>query len=123
MLGVLAGKEKLGEEPLAGKSTLNRLELTDKKSDREKERYKKIFCDARGDMENRIKEQLSLFADRVSTESLRANQVRMYFSAVAYTLLQALRRLVYVGDTAVGWTFGSVLAVNSSGNSRRLLAI
>jgi hypothetical protein len=54
--------------------------------------YEQLYC-ARGDMENRIKEQLSLFADRVSTETLRANQVRMYFSAIAYTLLQALRRL------------------------------
>lgn len=54
--------------------------------------YEELYC-ARGDMENRIKEQLTLFADRVSTESLRANQVRMYFSAIAYTLLQALRRL------------------------------
>lgn len=54
--------------------------------------YEELYC-ARGDMENRIKEQLSLFADRVSSETLRANQVRMYFSAMAYTLLQALRRL------------------------------
>jgi hypothetical protein len=54
--------------------------------------YEELYC-ARGDMENRIKEQLSLFADRVSTETMRANQVRMYFSAMAYTLLQALRRL------------------------------
>jgi hypothetical protein len=54
--------------------------------------YEELYC-ARGDMENRIKEQLSLFADRVSSQSMRANQVRMYFSAMAYTLLQALRRL------------------------------
>jgi hypothetical protein len=54
--------------------------------------YEELYC-ARGDMENRIKEQLSLFADRVSSETMRANQVRMYFSAMAYTLLQALRRL------------------------------
>lgn len=54
--------------------------------------YEELYC-ARGDMENRIKEQLSLFADRVSSETLRANQVRLYFSAMAYTLLQALRRL------------------------------
>lgn len=54
--------------------------------------YQELYC-ARGDMENRIKEQLSLFADRVSSETMRANQVRMYFSAMAYTLLQALRRL------------------------------
>jgi len=54
--------------------------------------YEELYC-ARGDMENRIKEQLSLFADRVSSETMRANQVRMYFSAMAYALLQALRRL------------------------------
>lgn len=42
LLGLLAGKRKLGEEPLAGKSTLNRLEL----SSQEKDRYKKIFCDS-----------------------------------------------------------------------------
>jgi hypothetical protein len=54
--------------------------------------YEQLYC-ARGDMENRIKEQLSLFAGRVSTESLRANQLRLYFSAMAYLLLQGLRRL------------------------------
>jgi hypothetical protein len=54
--------------------------------------YEELYC-ARGEMENRIKEQFCLFADRVSTETMRANQVRMYFSAIAYTLLQALRRL------------------------------
>jgi hypothetical protein len=44
-------------------------------------------------MENRIKEQLSLFAGRVSTETMRANQLRLYFSALAYVLLHGLRRL------------------------------
>ena len=44
-------------------------------------------------MENRIKEQLSLFSDRRSTETLRANQLRLYFSSLAYVLVQALRRL------------------------------
>ena len=34
-------------------------------------------------MENRLKEQLSLFADRLSTETLRANQLRLYFSSLA----------------------------------------
>jgi hypothetical protein len=48
---------------------------------------------ARGEMENRIKEQLSLFSDRLSTESMRANQLRLYFSSLAYVLLHALRRL------------------------------
>jgi len=44
--------------------------------------YEKTYC-ARGEMENRIKEQLSLFADRMSTESLRANQLGLYFSSLA----------------------------------------
>jgi hypothetical protein len=44
-------------------------------------------------MENRIKEQLSLFAGRVSAETMRANQLRLNFSAAAYVLLQGLRRL------------------------------
>ncbi len=52
----------------------------------------------RGDMENRIKEQqLMLFADRTSTATLRANQLRLYFSSVAYLLLEALRRLGLAG--------------------------
>jgi hypothetical protein len=55
--------------------------------------YEALYC-ARGDMENRIKEQqLDLFADRTSTQSLRANQIRLYFSSFAYVLLCALRRL------------------------------
>ena len=58
--------------------------------------YEKTYC-ARGEMENRIKEQLSLFADRMSTESLRANQLRLYFSSLAYVLVHALRRLALTG--------------------------
>ena len=54
--------------------------------------YEELYC-ARGEMENRIKEQFSLFADRVSSETLRANQIRMYFSAIAYVLVCGLRRL------------------------------
>jgi hypothetical protein len=44
-------------------------------------------------MENRIKEQLTLFAERVSAETMRANQLRVYLAAMAYVLLQGLRRL------------------------------
>jgi len=44
-------------------------------------------------MENRIKEQFVLFADRVSSASMRANQLRLYLSAMAYSLLCGLRRL------------------------------
>ena len=59
--------------------------------------YEDLYC-ARGDMENRIKEQqLALFADRTSTRELRANQLRLYFSSFAYVLMQALRRLALQG--------------------------
>lgn len=55
--------------------------------------YEEFYC-ARGDMENRIKEQqLALFADRTSTEWMRSNQLRLYFSTFAYQLMQGLRRL------------------------------
>jgi hypothetical protein len=54
--------------------------------------YEKLYCE-RGEMENRIKEQLSLFADRLSTETMRANQLRLYLSSLAYVLVSALRRL------------------------------
>jgi Transposase DDE domain group 1 len=54
--------------------------------------YEEFYC-ARGDMENRIKEQLSLFSERMSTATLRANQLRLYLSSMAYVLVQSLRRL------------------------------
>jgi hypothetical protein len=55
--------------------------------------YEQLYC-ARGEMENRIKEQqLALFADRTSTHEMRSNQLRLYFSSFAYVLVQTLRRL------------------------------
>jgi hypothetical protein len=55
--------------------------------------YEKVYC-ARGDMENRIKEcQLDLYADRTSTATMRANQLRLWFYSMAYVLLCALRRI------------------------------
>jgi hypothetical protein len=55
--------------------------------------YEKVYC-ARGDMENRIKEcQLDLYADRTSTATLRANQLRLWFASMAYVLLCAMRRI------------------------------
>jgi len=55
--------------------------------------YEKLYC-ARGDMENRIKEcQLDLFADRTSTATMHANQLRLWFASMAYVLLCALRRI------------------------------
>ena len=53
--------------------------------------YEKLYC-ARGEMENRIKEQqLYLFADRTSSATMRANQLRLWFSSLAYVILNELR--------------------------------
>ena len=57
-----------------------------------RELYEELYC-ARGDMENRIKEQFVLFADRVSASTMRANQLRLYLSVMAYTLMNGLRRM------------------------------
>ena len=55
--------------------------------------YEEVYC-ARGDVENRIKEQqLDLFADRTSAATMRANQLRLWFASFAYVLLDALRRI------------------------------
>ena len=59
--------------------------------------YETVYC-ARGEMENRIKEQqMGLFADRTSTETMRGNQLRLYFSSIAYILMHDLRRLALKG--------------------------
>jgi len=59
--------------------------------------YDKLYC-ARGDMENRIKEQqLDLFADRTSCQRWWPNQFRLLLSSLAYTLLEAIRRLALKG--------------------------
>ncbi len=58
-----------------------------------KQLYESEYC-SRGEMENRIKEQqLYLFADRTSSETMRANQLRLWFSSVAYVLLNELRQV------------------------------
>ena len=55
--------------------------------------YEKVYC-ARGEMENRIKEcQLDLFADRTSTATMRANQLRLWLASMAYVMLCGLRRI------------------------------
>ena len=70
--------------------------------------YEEHYC-ARGDMENRIKEQqLDLFADRTSTNSLRANQLRLWFSTAAYTLMNALRRIGLKGTALAKATCGTL---------------
>lgn len=59
--------------------------------------YEKLYC-ARGDMENRIKEQqLGLFSDRTSCHRWWPNQFRLLLSSLAYTLLEAVRRLALAG--------------------------
>ena len=59
--------------------------------------YEKLYC-ARGDMENRIKEQqLDMFADRTSCQRWWPNQFRLLLSSLAYTLLEAIRRLTLKG--------------------------
>ena len=69
--------------------------------------YRKIYC-ARGDMENRIKEQqMGMFADRTSSHTMRANQLRLWFSSLAYVLVSTLRTLGLQGtelEKAQVWT-------------------
>jgi len=66
--------------------------------------YETLYC-ARGECENRIGEQFELFADRASCETLAGNQLRLAFSAMAYVLMEALRRLalkhIQFADAAV----------------------
>jgi len=58
--------------------------------------YEDVYC-ARGEMENRIKEQMELFADRTSTATMRANQLRLWFSTLAYVLMNEVRRVGLAG--------------------------
>jgi hypothetical protein len=70
--------------------------------------YEKVYC-ARGDMENRIKEcQLDLYADRTSTATMRANQLRLWFYSMAYVLLCATRRIGLHDTKFANATCGSI---------------
>jgi len=70
--------------------------------------YEKVYC-ARGEMENRIKEQqLDLFADRTSTGSLRANQLRLWLSTLAYLLIHRLRQIGLKGTELARASCGSI---------------
>ena len=61
--------------------------------------YERLYC-ARGDMENRIKEQqLDLFADRTSCHKWWPNQFRLLLSSLAYTLLETIRRIGLKGTS------------------------
>jgi len=70
--------------------------------------YEDVYC-ARGEMENRIKEcQMDLFADRTSTATMRANQLRLWFASMAYVLLDSLRRLALQATDLANATCGTI---------------
>jgi Transposase DDE domain group 1 len=70
--------------------------------------YEDVYC-ARGEMENRIKEQqLDLFADRTSAATMRANQLRLWFASMAYVLIDALRRIGLAGSQFADATCGTI---------------
>lgn len=70
--------------------------------------YENQYC-ARGDMENRIKEQqMDLFADRTSTATIAGNQLRLWLSAIAYSLVNDLRKLGLQGTKMATATCGTL---------------
>jgi len=70
--------------------------------------YEDFYC-ARGDMENRIKEQqLDLFADRTSTATMKANQLRLWFASMAYVLIERLRAIALAGTELANATAGTI---------------
>jgi len=70
--------------------------------------YEKVYC-ARGEMENRIKEcQLDLFADRTSAATMQANQLRLWFTSLAYILVCALRRIALADTEFAQATCGTI---------------
>jgi hypothetical protein len=70
--------------------------------------YEKVYC-ARGEMENRIKEQQQdLFADRLSSAGFAANQLRLWLSAFAYLLVERLRAFALKGTELAQATVGTL---------------
>ena len=89
------GRRVVGKAEWLGDKANPRFVVTSLSAERAgpRELYEDIYC-ARGDMENRIKEaQGDLFGDRTSTRAMRSNQLRLWFSSMAYALLCALRRI------------------------------
>ena len=75
--------------------------------------YEDLYC-ARGEMENRIKEQqLYLFADRTSTHNMRSNQLRLLFSTMAYLLHSVLREFGLKGSELATSQAGTILCRDS----------
>src|SRR5262249_39295398 len=70
--------------------------------------YEAVYC-ARGEMENRIKEcQMDLFADRTSTHTMKANQLRLWFASMAYVLLDGLRRVALQASDLADASCGTI---------------
>jgi hypothetical protein len=70
--------------------------------------YEDVYC-ARGEMENRIKEcQMDLFADRTSTGTMMANQLRLWFASMAYVLVDSLRRIALQATDLADATCGTI---------------
>jgi hypothetical protein len=70
--------------------------------------YEQFYC-ARGDMENRVKEQqMDMFADRTSTAYLKSNQLRLWLSTFAYLLMRQLRATALVGTRLAQATVGTI---------------
>ena len=70
--------------------------------------YEQFYC-ARGDMENRIKEQqMDMFADRTSTAHLKSNQLRLWFSTFAYLIMRHLRADALQGTSMAKATVGTI---------------
>jgi Transposase DDE domain group 1 len=70
--------------------------------------YENVYC-ARGEMENRIKEcQMDLFADRTSSGTMKANQLRLWFAAMADVLIESLRRLALQATELTDATCGTI---------------
>ena len=77
--------------------------------------YDKLYC-ARGDMENRIKEsQLDMFGGRTSCQRWWPNQFRLLLSSLAYTLIEAIRRLALKGTELARAYVGTIRSLLASG--------
>jgi hypothetical protein len=101
-----------GDNPRFVVTNLPKKGFAEDKPDRERftpERlYEDLYC-ARGEMENVLKQQtLDLKADRMSTHHLASNQLRLWFSAFAYLLLERVRALGCHGTELARATVGSV---------------
>ena len=100
----------IGKAEWTGGEANPRFLVTSLKADawRAKPLYEKLYC-ARGEMENRIKEcQGDLFADRTSTATMRANQLRLWLASMAYALLCALRRIGLAHTPFASATCGTI---------------